>query len=56
MSSKYKKNQLNKLHENFVSFNLLRCPWKDCEVVKKDRFNIALHYGMAHKVFALNDI
>jgi len=27
-----------------------RCPWQDCEVVKKDRFNLALHYGTAHKV------
>ena len=30
-----------------------RCPAKDCEVTKKDRFNIALHYGMTHKM-ALN--
>ena len=27
-----------------------RCPWNECEVVKKDRFNLALHYGVAHKV------
>ena len=27
-----------------------RCPWNECQVTKKDRFNIALHYGVAHKV------
>ena len=27
-----------------------RCPWNGCEVTKKDRFNLALHYGMTHKV------
>ena len=27
-----------------------KCPWNGCEVVKKDRYNISLHYGMTHKV------
>jgi hypothetical protein len=27
-----------------------KCPAKDCDVTKKDRFNIALHYGMTHKI------
>ena len=27
-----------------------KCPWVGCEVVKKDRYNISLHYGMTHKV------
>ena len=27
-----------------------KCPMEGCEVVKKDRYNIALHYGMTHKV------
>ena len=27
-----------------------KCPWNGCEVSKKDRFNLALHYGMSHKI------
>ena len=27
-----------------------KCPWSGCEVTKKDRFNLALHYGMSHKM------
>ena len=27
-----------------------KCPWPSCEVTKKDRFNLALHYGMIHKM------
>ena len=27
-----------------------KCPWPGCEVTKKDRFNLALHYGMSHKM------
>ncbi len=27
-----------------------KCPWEGCEVVKKDRYNISIHYGMTHKV------
>ena len=26
-----------------------KCPVEGCEVVKKDRYNISLHYGMTHK-------
>ena len=26
-----------------------KCPAVGCEVIKKDRFNVALHYGMSHK-------
>ena len=27
-----------------------KCPWEGCEIVKKDRFTISLHYGITHKV------
>ena len=27
-----------------------KCPWQGCEMVKKDRFSISLHYGITHKV------
>jgi hypothetical protein len=27
-----------------------KCPWNGCEVTKKDRFNISLHYGTIHSV------
>jgi hypothetical protein len=35
---------------NSILFLCFRCPVKECDVIKKDRLNLALHYGMDHKV------
>ena len=40
----------NKLLSMVTKTAPFRCPWNACEVTKKDRFNLALHYGMTHKV------
>ena len=40
----------HKLLEMVPNTSPYKCPWEGCEIVKKDRFTISLHYGITHKV------
>ena len=40
----------HKLSEMVPKTPPYKCPFQGCDVVKKDRYNISLHYGMSHKV------
>ena len=53
--SEYLKH-LSKIHFKHKLLSMVpttspyKCPWQGCEMVKKDRFSISLHYGVTHKV------